>query len=738
MKTSTFGTLFRVVGVVLVGALVLGMAACDNGTADGGGPQGTPDLPGTITISSDSISGGTPAEIDEALTADYSGDVTVSYQWKKDGINVGNDSDTYTPTEVGTYTVTISASGYNPKTSAPVDVIDPSLSSFTGDITITPNNGVTTGTELTADYDGDEEVTFSYQWKRDGANVGDDSPTYTPTQAGKYTVTISASGYNPKTSDSVTVTGGNINRPPEQLPVADRWGKWIDPSATAKLDYSVANDGVCTITVGGMAETPDWNKWKANAGYGYTANVNTPYAYTFQAWTQSGTRNLVVQYYVDNNDQVYKGSGVDITSTPETYTVKGERIPKGGVQTLEFQCADQLGTFYVKIISIEPYEPELEYELIADDWPNPNNGTYRVVSAIGMIGPVTIPATYNTLAVTEIGWSAFEGCSGITSIVIPEGVNSIEWGAFRWCTNLASISFPASVQSIQVASFVGSTKLTNITVAAGNQDYSSAGGILYDKNKTWLVAYPSAKGNITNIPTTVTYIEQAAFEACTGLTGVTIPSSVTEIGGWAFGGCTGITSITIPASVQRIGSEAFNGWTASQTINIMGHDNRQSTINAGWIDSQYYQEWDYYQSAWDGHCNANIVYRAKQLIIQGISPEQMAEFASSSGFLGLFPAGTTLQYALQIAESFYQTGNAGTAVAGSDFSGAYTNDAFTVAYIPLYGVQGGPWTGSGSYMIFMGVESYYGGQKAYWTGPVNFSSANTTVTFNPNWEVNLP
>ncbi|MDR2717301.1 MAG: hypothetical protein LBB89_04460 [Treponema sp.] len=149
--------------------------------------------------------------------------------------------------------------------------------------------------------------------------------------------------------------GGEI--PPEQLPEAQRWDKWVDPKSTATLDYSVdPDDGVCTITVRGTPEEHNeidgWYAYKAAARYRYTAKANTRYTYVFEAWTESDMRVLHLQYYWDDDDQLSLGFDIPLTSARKTYIRTGQVIPKNKAGRLDFQCADQLGTFYVKIISI--------------------------------------------------------------------------------------------------------------------------------------------------------------------------------------------------------------------------------------------------------------------------------------------------------------------------------------------------------------------------------------------------
>ncbi|MBO5236337.1 MAG: leucine-rich repeat protein [Spirochaetaceae bacterium] len=183
----------------------------------------------------------------------------------------------------------------------------------------------------------------------------------------------------------------------------------------------------------------------------------------------------------------------------------------------------------------------------------------------------------------KIGDSAFQDCTSLISVKIPEGITSITSSAFSGCTSLTSINIPDSVTSIYIGAFTGCSSLTNFDVDKGNSSYSaSEDGKILLKNKTELFAYPSASGKVT-IPTGIITIQDSAFKDCTSVTNISISNSVTTINSSAFMGCTSLTSITIPSNVTAIGRSVFKDCTALKKIHF--------NDPYGWCYTASYPNW---------------------------------------------------------------------------------------------------------------------------------------------------
>jgi hypothetical protein len=190
-------------------------------------------------------------------------------------------------------------------------------------------------------------------------------------------------------------------------------------------------------------------------------------------------------------------------------------------------------------------------------------GDYMFADCVSLTS-IVIP-----IGVTSIGGASFSHCTALTSVTIPNGVTTIGVSAFYYCTALTSVTIPSSVTSIGSSAFTYCISMTAIDVNAGNPNYASIDGVLYNKAVTTLIQCPGGKTGVVTVPSSVTSIGSTAFGYCASLTSITFLGLVapTSIGvNWIEGTDAGIRGHAYAASNFPAPGSAFNGLTMGTVI----------------------------------------------------------------------------------------------------------------------------------------------------------------------------
>lgn len=179
--------------------------------------------------------------------------------------------------------------------------------------------------------------------------------------------------------------------------------------------------------------------------------------------------------------------------------------------------------------------------------------------------------------VVRIGMNAFYNCTNLVSVSIPSSMKKIEMRAFSGCSSLSVINIPSTLNNIETEVFEGCSSLPvedNLryadTYLVGAVDktlseYRIKDGTRFIGNMAFRMC---EKMTSLKMPQSLTYIEANAFNRCNSLVDFKIPSTVTQIKHDAFFSCKGLKFVHIPNSVTSIGVYAFGYCENLKVVNI--------------------------------------------------------------------------------------------------------------------------------------------------------------------------
>ena len=177
---------------------------------------------------------------------------------------------------------------------------------------------------------------------------------------------------------------------------------------------------------------------------------------------------------------------------------------------------------------------------------------------------ITIPNS-----VVFIGQYGFYKCSSLKNVTIPDSVLSIDYRAFGSCASLENVVIGAGVTYIEEGAFRSCKSLKNIEVSKDNASFTSVDGVLFNKEKTELLKYPTGSSNTTyTVPDSVTTIGYRAFDYSASLESIVIGTGVTHISENAFKNCTALKDVYYKGTQEQWNQVVIETEGTFENVNI--------------------------------------------------------------------------------------------------------------------------------------------------------------------------
>jgi len=172
-------------------------------------------------------------------------------------------------------------------------------------------------------------------------------------------------------------------------------------------------------------------------------------------------------------------------------------------------------------------------------------------------------------SVTAIESEAFYERNRLTSLTFGKNVKSIGEAAIVFCEQLSEVIISESLEIYGPLAIAVCNNLKKIEVNGNNPYFVSENGVLFNKQKTTILAYPAGKEGEYAIPESVTIIGEGAF-AGAHFTSMNIGNSVARIQPYAFYMCPNLKSVVIDKSVTYIGDVVFCECASLKTVTYKG------------------------------------------------------------------------------------------------------------------------------------------------------------------------